>query len=532
MKSGFQKEIIKKRIIEVKALMGKKLKLNILFFFAVFLFIAGHGIYLNTPWVNLEYSFAEATRTILNPDYTIGLKHYWEIEANPLGYSLIAAVVASFLNVSFWSVRIPSLFGGIVILFAGWVFYRSKNFKNDSLFFLWVAAITINPLVWIYSGRAVADILPVGFIVLSFLLCYCAKGRLWMHFIAGLCFSVASLVKFNSILLGLGFVYIIFTDEHGKIRWSREKGLGFLFYSLLPLCILGMYFLVIYNQFEILCIPEKFKTTHFEGHVKNFALNVGLYSSYLAITLALLSFLSVICLLKTWSRKAFFILIFISVILGTVFWKIQSDPNAFTGEMGFGGFYDKLMSNKVASLIRVCSLLLAFFLFVQLMDSAFRERNRIALFLVCTLFPFLIISSFSRPAQRYLLFCLPFLTFYVIVVLGAGMPRLVRWLGWPSVIIFIAITFLSIFYQIGQGRASENMAQWIILNGYLKDTEPGSIMPHAGLHFMQDIGGSKKYIVIEEPQPQNFLHRENVMVFGKGVKTYYFTEQTPSRLSK
>lgn len=38
--------------------MGKRLKLNILFLFVVFVFIAGHGIYLNTPWVNFEYSFA------------------------------------------------------------------------------------------------------------------------------------------------------------------------------------------------------------------------------------------------------------------------------------------------------------------------------------------------------------------------------------------------------------------------------------------------------------------------------------------
>ncbi|GAN33347.1 MAG: hypothetical protein DYG83_11775 [Candidatus Brocadia sp. AMX2] len=505
--------------------MGKRLKLNILFLFVVFVFIAGHGIYLNTPWVNFEYSFAEASRGILDTTYTVGLEKYWEVEANPLGYSLVTAIIASFLDISFWSVRIPSLAGGIAILVAGWIFHHSKNFKNDSLFFLWAAIISLNPLVWIYSGRATADILPVGLVVLAFLFCYCAQDRLWIHFIGGVCFALASLVKFNSLLLGLGIVYLLFTDQNGKIIWSCEKITAFLFYSLLPTIVLGIYFLVIYDRFGIVFMPEIFKVAHFEGYAKGFITNLGMYASYLTMLLALTSVLPVIHLWKVWTRKNFFILTVIVFFMGFAFWNILSSFSM--GEMDFGGLYEVLLNRKIISLIRVGSFVFTFFLFIELVDTAFRERKRMNFFLLYVLIPFLIISSFSKPVQRYLSFCLPFVTFYLIIILGSRMPRLIHWIGWTSVFVSALITLFGVLYQIRQGVASENMVHWVILNGYLKDTRlTDTVKPHVGYHFFQNPDGKKKYVVdVGRTPPKNVLHEESVVVLGKKIKTYYFMEQ-------
>lgn len=500
-------------------------KLSLVFFLIVCFIIIGHAIYLNTPWVNFEYSFAEATRGILDSTHTIGLDKYWEVQANPLGYSLVTAVIVPFLGISFWSIRIPSLLGGLAILVVGWIFYRSRNFKNDSLFFLWTAIISLNPLVWIYSGRATADILPVGLVVLAFLFCYRAQNRLWIHFIGGVCFSLASLVKFNSLLLGFGLVYLLFTDQNGKIICRWEKVTAFLFYSLLPAIVLGTYFLVIYDQFGIVFIPEIFKVAHFEGYAKGFIANLGMYASYLTMLLALTCVLPIIHLWKVWTRKNFLLLAIISVIFGIVFWKISSGSNA--GEMGFGGLYDTLLSQGIVSLIRVGSFLSAFLLFTELIDTAFRERSRIALFLLCTILPFLIVSSFSKPVQRYLLFCLPFLTFYLIVILGSRIPRLIHWIGWTSVFVSVLITLFSVLNQIRQGIASENMVQWVILNGYLKDTKlTDAVKPHVGYYFFQNPDGKKKYIIdVGRIPPKNILHAESVVVLGKTIKTYYLMEQ-------
>ncbi|MFN3533170.1 MAG: ArnT family glycosyltransferase [Candidatus Brocadia sp.] len=434
-----------------KVLMEKRLKLNILFLFVVFLFIAGHGIYLNTPWVNLEYSFAEATRTILNPNYNIGLEHYWEIEANPLGYSLVTAIIASFLDISFWSVRIPSLLGGIAILFAGWAYYRKCKFKQNSLFMLWALFFSLNPLVWIYSGRATADILPVGLVVLAFLFCYCAQDRLWIHFIGGLCFSLAALVKFHSVLLGLGFAYIIFTNQNGQVIWGLRKGINLLFYSLLPAFVLGIYFFVIYKQFGIVFIPEKCKEAMIEGYDKKFISIFLMYSSYLTMMLILPIFLCIIHLRKAWSQKNFYIFVTITIVFGIISVETLSSFNM--GEMGYSNLYDAYLNQKIVSLIRISSFILAFFFFAEIINAAVREKNEMASFLLCSLVPFLIIISFFKPAQRYLLFCFPFVTFYLVVILGSRMPRLTQWIGWPSAFIFSIITLISVFYQIGQGRA-------------------------------------------------------------------------------
>lgn len=498
-------------------------RLSLVFFLIVCFIIIGHAIYLNTPWVNFEDLFAEAARTILNPSYSIGIENYWKDEANPLGYSLIAALFASFLGISFWSVRVPSLLGGIAILLAGWVFYRKCNFKQNSLFFLWVIFLSLNPLVWIYSGRATADILPVGLVILAFLFCYCAQERLWIHCIGGCCFSLASLVKYNSILLGLGFVYIIFTNQKGTITWSSKRGFWFLFYSLFPIVVLGVYFLVIYNKFGIVFIPEGPKDAMAAGRSNSAISSLAMYISYMIMLLALPSLISIPYLRNVLSRKVFFALVIVALFFGVVFWEISSSFSA--GEMGFSSLYETLLSKNIFSLIFLGSFILAFFLFAELIDTACRERNRIAIFLLCTLLPFLIISSFYKPVQRYLLFCLPFFTFYLIVILGSRMTRLTHWMGWSSIAVFIVINVFSTFHQIEQGRASENMVQWVISNGYLNDTEPGAILPHVGHHFIQNQEGQKKYIVnTEKTPPKNFLHEESVFVFGKKIKTYYLIE--------
>lgn len=506
--------------------MKKKSKSNLITLSIVCFFIIGHGIYINTHWVNNEYVFSGAVKTILDPEYSVGLENYWKLQANPLGYSLITALLAFFVGISLWSVRIPSLLGGIAILLAGLAFYRNKNLKNDSLFLLWIATVAFNPLIWMYSGQATADILPVGLVTLAFLCCYLAQGRLWVHLIGGLCFSSAVLVKFNALLLGLGFVYIIFSHEDGKINWNKEKGIHLLFYFLLPGLFLTSYFLAIYHLFGILFIPDEYKTVHSIGHVKNFIPCFTMYMGYLTMLLGLLSFVSLFRLLRVLSLKNFLLLVVVSIVFGVALWDTLIHFSS--GEMDYGGHFNALMSKKMVSVIRAGSFIMAFFLFGELIYTAFRERDRFALFLLYALLPYLIIASFSRPAQRYLLFCLPFLTFYLIISLGSRIPKITNWMGWTSVTVFAIITIVSIFYQVKQGTAAERMAQWVISNNYLKETQAGSIVFHAGHHFYNNPDSPKKYTIKKAKiPPKNLIHKESVILFGREILTHYLVRQNP-----
>ena len=168
------------------------------------IFVLGHLLYIDTPFVNQEYVFAEAAKSLLSPQYRIGLENYWNVQANPLGYSAISALVNGIFHfpVGFWSVRIPSLAGGLMVILAGGWIAKKFNF-NRSRFFLWAALIIFSPLIWVYAGRATADVLPTGLLMLSLALCLKADENKIYNFIASVVFSISILVKYNSILYSL-----------------------------------------------------------------------------------------------------------------------------------------------------------------------------------------------------------------------------------------------------------------------------------------------------------------------------------------
>ena len=54
-------------------------------------------------------------------------------------------------------------------------------------------------------------------------------------------------------------------------------------------------------------------------------------------------------------------------------------------------------------------------------------------------------------------------------------------------------------------------------------TDPGSIKPHSGHYFLRFEGKRKIYKVSEYPRKvETSLHSEEVVMFGKTLKTYFF----------
>jgi len=126
--------------------------------------VVGHLPTLGAGFVNREWAFAEATRTLLDPGYEEGLHKYCGQQANPLGYSLTTAGLLGVtgLPVAFWTVRLPSLAGGCLLLFAGYRLAGARPAAGGGRFGLWVAVVVSNPLVWCYTGQATVDALPAA----------------------------------------------------------------------------------------------------------------------------------------------------------------------------------------------------------------------------------------------------------------------------------------------------------------------------------------------------------------------------------
>jgi hypothetical protein len=80
-----------------------------------------HAFYINAPFVNIEYVFAQAMQSILDPDSKPGISLYWTLQANPLGYGWFFSIFHFLMGEpeGFWRYRLASLSGLVAILTAG-----------------------------------------------------------------------------------------------------------------------------------------------------------------------------------------------------------------------------------------------------------------------------------------------------------------------------------------------------------------------------------------------------------------------------
>ncbi|HEO64942.1 MAG TPA: hypothetical protein ENI73_03630, partial [Spirochaetes bacterium] len=438
-------------------------------------------------------------------------------------HPFVMAIFASVFGISSFAFRLPSLVGALIIFWVAYHFYL-KNLLNKihwTYFMVWLFVTAFNPMIWVYSHSATNDILPVGLVVLSFYLCFKARNNWYIHLIAGLIFSISCVIKWNSMLLGLGFIYLLFFNDEGRFVWNRTKLYYSVSYTLLPLALLGVYFAYIYTNFGIFILPEKYKTVH-SFHLKGVLLNLSNYISFLGVMLGFLVVIPVISYLKKASsnKKIYYTFTITVLLLGLFSWNVFYHFK--TGEMDFGRYFDSLLGKEGIAFIRVTGFILSIYIIISLVIEAYKKKSRLAFFILVTLVPFIIISSFTRPAQRYLLFVYPFVSFYVILILGSRLPRLSKWLGWSTAFVFSVLSFVSTYYLIETGSAEERMAQWASSKGLISETKQDFGVGHAGQYFYRNLRSPKKYLIsIREQPPKDYLHKEDVYLFGKKIRSYY-----------
>ena len=410
--------------------------------------ILGHGVVLNEPFVNFEYAFSEAARALAHPHYTQGMASYWAYQANPLGYSAIAALWLRLFDLpaAFWTVRIPALLGGCAVLFAGKKFYLGLGLGLDriGLFFLWAGATTLSPMMWIYTGRATSDVLSTGLVCLALSYCLLARGRMAYHLLAGTLLGIATLVKFNALLMGLGFVYIVFTERYIITQPLRARLWRLGCCTVLPAALMAVYFWWVYASFDVFIVADRFKETHSPwGYAQEFPAILGMYLSYLVMMVGFLALRDPIWVWRQSGRRQAWTKLLVAAGIAAV--ACLALPGFDRGEMGYGGF-DHLVPRPVFSTLRIGCLALGVVLVVEMVGRAWQGRDHFSAVLCSAVFPFLVVSSFSRPAQRYLLLCFPLLLFELIVRAPALLKQTTRRLGWASVPLFAVLSLVGVVY--------------------------------------------------------------------------------------
>ena len=94
----------------------------------------------------------------------------------------MASLIVKFLGIDqYFIYRIPALLGGTLLLVI------LSGYKNPWL----ILIVGLNPLIWIYSGRAYSELLSVGLLVLAF--------KIRFNYLDSLIVTFSAMIKFHSL---------------------------------------------------------------------------------------------------------------------------------------------------------------------------------------------------------------------------------------------------------------------------------------------------------------------------------------------
>ncbi len=162
------------------------------------------------------------------------------------------------------------------------------------------------------------------------------------------------------------------------------------------------------------------------------------------------------------------------------------------GEMNFGPLDAYLTPHIVGACFALCAGLLPLCIADGIhSESADPSSRRYKICLAAGIFLFIGVLSFTRPAQRYLLFVLPLA--YCFVPHAMARRRLL-----VSLVIVVSIAFNLFIYanQVAKGQASAEMMRQIIGDGYLPLTDPGPLLLQDGDQFPLKYDAPNRYIVV------------------------------------
>ena len=438
-------------------------------------FLLGHLVYLNTPFVNLEWVYKAGTQYYLTWDYFF-LDQYFSGQANPLTYSFLSSFFVAIFGDNYINYRILALLGGSLILVA------MARYKSPFL----ILIIGLNPLIWVYSGRAYSELLSVGLLVVAIEL---HKNGYLKGLIAGL----SSIVKFHSILFSGPYWGLLWLEKIAETRKLDFRNINFI--SALTCVIIFISFLFSYLYlYDIWIVPDKWK----DGLAIQAASFLDNFFSY-GFYLSALFFFTIPFFLRNTPLRKNLLAIAISIPLAII--------NQDNGEMNFGSL-DQLLGYELILIIKI----FGFWNFILCMELFLREKDlRI---MTSTILFYILLLSATRPAQRYLLFIIPF--WALLVVESKIQTHYIYKSGYVSLLLLVAV--FSSLYQVANANASKDVSNWSEQQNLKIDTN--YIYPHVGDSKMHSFD-SDISVQIKITEDQNVLYSSPVQVLGYELRRYY-----------
>ena len=466
--------------------------------------------WLNAGYVNLEYPFHLAARSLAG-DQTPGLMEaYFDDQANPLGYSLILAFIYRIVGISStpWIARLPSLAGAVLMLWAGWHWYRARGVAGRATFGWWAALVVSHPMIAAFSTHGTADLLPAA-LVLAAIVSSVVPSAPWSRLVvaSGLAFSVGVGTKYSVAFFGPGLVYAWYVGRDDRLslrrRWATLG--GSISAAAIVLIVMLSWMWSAYGVW----ISSKTGT-----HSPNFmALHSWLGGGAGYLVFAGLFVGAVPLIASGLGRRGVLIAsgLGLAIWLGRLAWPAG-------GELDFGNW-----AGAFGLLVRVLEAggaMLAGSLLVALWLVARRGESRDHA-LLCAIGPAFLVLAAARPSQRYLIGFVPMIFLLLLRQPPRGARRL---LVATTVVGFAVVSIVGLSYLRAQGDASERVARWAEQERLLASTSPGAICPHACHYWVGvDLAAPVRDVIAVSPSdsvPADAVFSAEVRPLGRLVRTY------------
>ena len=504
--------------------MNLFLKRNAPVFYMLLAMIVLYAPWMGRGYVNLEYPFSMAARGLSDPRFADQLDAYFGVQANPLGYSFVLALLYKTVGYHdwFWLAKLPSLCGALMIIVSGWILTRDRWHGRRSLFYSWSSLIILHPMIIAYGTAATTDVLPVGLLMLSLAIAYrSADDHIFSKFLAALLFGFAIVVKYNSAYFGLAYLYIAFVGGTQAKKSKTQIYRDISIFVLVPFVLLATYIWWCNARYGVFISNRLADTKPNFLDGASWAFTFGKYLSFLGIFIGFIPIL----IIANESRTFFQRLKFVAIIFGTLLFGWFVLYLKVMREMNFGYVFGSLnlrLLETFGFLGGICFCLYAL--------KQIGNRDRLSQLLICGLAPYLLLISASRPTQRYLIFAVPVVLLLVVDALKSFSARARDLSVGITALGFAAVSLLGVSYLRAQGNASEDMAVWMEENGVIEQSAPGAIFPHARQHFYGLAQSEVKYDVTatsldgEKLIKERILHREPMNVLGKITRVYVLYE--------
>ncbi|MFQ5881335.1 MAG: ArnT family glycosyltransferase [Candidatus Methylomirabilales bacterium] len=512
----------------------------------VFFFIFGHVFFMSAPFVNLESWYATSAIFLYNGEISSALENLETAVANPLGFSFGVVPFYWVFGVSEFSSRLLSLFSSFLVVAAvcGWTSRRFGARFALSVGYL----MSLNPLFWLHSGLAYADVPFLAMLTLSFICLEIGlrESRRAFFYTSAALFGGSALIKYNAF----GFTPVIAAWILLHIRSQGIKGRKFVGNVVKTV---GLYFSVVI----IMTIPYGIWMYGVLGHLLH-----PMYVQALGLSPRSFQPLAV-------PYRFFAILMWFGIFVSPIFPYVWVDvrerlphtinlvmllsalaspfaammimtgrQTASLSEMRLGWGEFLLRQELLIAIMSLC-IFAGSVTVAGLAEWSWRHSSVDAL-LGVWFFVGIFIHAFVRPTMRYTLFVLPPLVIYLSGVIMQNEGRKLSWRRKHILVsvYIVAFCFLNVFnsaYLAAEGHAASRVANYVNeknLKG-IHFNPFNSVQAHSGYLIDQNLyikGPSEKSkyemaTLKRDESVENVVYDAEVKVLGIVFKRYVVLEK-------